>query len=367
MKDRNGSTITSKQLIFIIVGSQVGIRLMYMPRVLTAIARQDAWIAVLIASIVPIISLFLIDRLGKRLPEMGFAQMSQELFGKFLGSILIIVFIGYVIGYMSIIMRFFSEVTKLYLLPKTPLAVILLMYVFLVVYVANKGARVIGRLNDLLFYLILVTFLLLIIPAGQGDYTYLLPIGEAGLGGIARGFVTAGYYYAGIEVLLVYYSLVNKKDEIFKAGLTAIAITTAFYVSIVVICELVFGISGLQKHLFPGFILLKIVQIPIFERLEFIFLFFWLGIGARPAINMCFAASLAFTQLLKLDEKKYLIYPLILIAVSIFILALLPSDILVVFNLRTFSGYGFYLIGIIYPLLFLIMSIIHEEKVKQNA
>ncbi|PKM78395.1 MAG: hypothetical protein CVU90_02540 [Firmicutes bacterium HGW-Firmicutes-15] len=367
MKDKAGSTISSKQLIFLIIGSQIGIRLLYLPREITGIAQEDAWLAMLIATIVPIVSLFLIDRLGKRMPEMGFTQMSQALFGRFFGSILIILFIVYVIGFESVVVRIFSEVTKLYLLPRTPLVVIVFMFIFTVVYAGSKGARVIGRLNELLFYLLLVNFLVLMIPIGEADYTNLLPVGEAGWDGIGRGVLIAAQYYAGIEILLVFYSLVNRKDEILKAGIIATGITAVLYVVIVLICESVFGVAGMQHQLFPGLVLLKVVQIPVIERLEFIFLFFWMGMGARPAINMGFAASLSLTQLLKLDEKKYLPYLLMVIGLAMYILALLPPNLLTVFDMARYAGYGFYVIGIVYPLIYLIMAFARGGKVKQSA
>jgi len=367
MKDKAGSTITTKQLIFIIVGSQVGIRFLYLPREVSKIASEDAWLAVFLAALAPVIIIFLIDRLSKRMPDMGFTQMSQTLFGKFLGSSLIVLFVAYVIAFESIIVRIFSEVTKLYLLPKTPLTVVLFMYVFNIVYIGSKGARVIGRLNELLFYLLLANFLVLLIPLGAADYTNLLPVGTAGWDGIARGTLAAIHFYAGIEILLVFYSLVNRKDELLKAGMIATAITTALYVSIVVICELVFGVNGMQGQMFPALILLKVVQIPVIERLEFIFLFFWLGMGARPAINMGFAASLSLTQLLKIDEKKYLPYVLMFVGLAIFIIALLPQDILSVFKLSNYAGYAFYVIGIAYPLIFYVTALARGEKVKQNA
>jgi len=138
-------------------------------------------------------------------------------------------------------------------------------------------------------------------------------------------------------------------------------------VSITVICELVFGVSGMQTQLFPALILLKVVQIPVIERLEFIFLFFWLGMGARPAINMGFAAALSLTQILKIDEKKYLPYVLLLVGLVIFIAAMLPKDLLAVFKLSEYAGYAFYVVGIVYPIIFYIVALACGEKVKQSA
>ncbi len=359
--------ISSKQLIFIIVGSQMGLGIFSLPRLITGKAGKDAWMAVILGAIVPFLSIYLIERLGRSMPEMVFTQMAQALFGKRIGSLLISLFIAYVIFFESIVVRIFSEVTKLYLLPQTPLAVVLFMYVLVIIYVGTKGARVIGRLNELMFYLLLVALLVLLIPLGQSDYTNLLPVGHAGLGKIVSGAIAASYYYAGTEILLVFYSLVSKKEEVLKAGCMALLITVLLYLAMVVICQLVFGVIALQKIIWPGLILLKITQVPLFERLEFIFLFFWLGTGARPALNMCFAASLSLSQLLNIDEQKYNTYSLMFIGLGLYILALIPNDALAAFKLADYAGYVFFVIGLGYPLLFHMAVFWRGGKVEKSV
>ncbi len=367
MKDKAGSMISSKQLIFMIVGAQVATGIFSLPRLVSAEAGEDAWIAVLMGALVPFISLYLIERLGRRMPEMGFTQMTEALFGKIIGSFLVVMFVAYIIFFESVIVRILSEVTKLFVLPKTPLAVILFMFIFTMIYIGTKGLRVIARLNELLFYLLLLNLLILLIPLGQADYTNILPVGEAGLEGIVSGALTTPYSYQGIEILLVLYTLVIKKDEVLKAGATALAITTLFYLGMVIICELVFGVTSMQRIMWPGLLLLKVSQIPVFERLEFVFLFFWMGMGARPLVNMGFAASLSLSQLFKIDEKKYLPYIMMLIGLGMYILALLPHDILVTFKWADYAGYAFFIIGLGYPLLYHMAAFLRPGKVGENG
>jgi spore germination protein (amino acid permease) len=367
VKDKAGSMISSKQLIFIIVGAQVATGIFSLPRVVSAEAGEDAWIAVLLGALVPSISLFLIERLGRRMPEMGFTQMTQALFGKILGSFLVVIFVVYIILFQSLILRIISEVTKMYMLPQTPLAVIAFIFIFTVVYIGSKGLRVIARLNELLFYLLVINLLILLIPLGHADYTNILPVGEAGLYGIAKGALTTAFSYQGIEIILVLYTLVIKKEEVLKAGTTAIAITTLFCLGMVVICVLVFGVDSLQRIMWPGLMLLKVVQVPVFERLELVFLFFWMGMGARPMVNMGFAASLSLSQLFKIDEKKYLTYIMMLIVLGMYIFALLPHDILVTFAMADYAGYAFLFIALGYPLLYHLVAFMRGGKVGQSG
>jgi spore germination protein (amino acid permease) len=322
----------------------------------------------LLSAIIPIITLILIDLYNKRMPGVeSLTQQVRLLFGKFLGSFMVLLLVIYVIGFESIIIRLFSEVTKLYLLPKTPLVVIVFIYVFTIVYVGSKGLRVIARMNEILFYLLLISFLILLIPIGEGDITNILPVGEAGWDRIIKGTYQAGQYFAGIGILMILHPLVNEKEKILKSGFIAILISTTLYVVTVIVCELVFGVKAMQNQTFPGLVLLKIVQIPVVERLEFIFLFLWLGMGARPSINMGFVASLMLTQLFNLDEKKYLPYILVLIGLAIFIVAVLPPNLLAVFKLSKYGLVGFYTFAIAYPLILFIMALIRGKKVVKNA
>ena len=48
----NTDTITSKQLIFVIIGAQIGMGLFSLPRLVSTEAHQDAWLAVLLGSFI---------------------------------------------------------------------------------------------------------------------------------------------------------------------------------------------------------------------------------------------------------------------------------------------------------------------------
>jgi len=56
--------MTSKQIGFMILGTLVGINFLTIPRTASEWAQQDAWIAVLIGALLPLVVLVLIERLG---------------------------------------------------------------------------------------------------------------------------------------------------------------------------------------------------------------------------------------------------------------------------------------------------------------
>ncbi|MEA1962074.1 MAG: endospore germination permease [Bacillota bacterium] len=359
--------ITSKQLIFIIIGTQIATGILSLSRVATENAWQDGWITILLGAMVPLLSLIIIERLGRMFPDKNIGDIMRSLFGRIAGPLILFPFIVYIVYFQSIVTRLFAEVTKLYLLPFTPIPAILLVIVLSVIYIVSRGIKTVARINEFLFYLSLLAFTLVLTTILGGiDFTNILPLFETDIKDIARGALTTSYSFAGIEILLVLYFMVTRKDEVLKAGLTAIGITTSIYLIIVVVCILVFGVDALQKILFPLIVLLKSVQVPVIERLEFFFLVIWLTLGPRPVINMTFAASYALGSMLNIDLRRYFTLIVIVIAIAIFVLALVPRDIFVVFTWSDYAGSLSIIFAIIYPLILLAAALLRGKQVKHQ-
>lgn len=355
-------TISSKQLIFIITGAQIAVGVFSLPRLASAEAGQDAWIAVLLGALVPFLGLLIIERLGRRMPEAGFVSMNHQLFGYWLGSGMVFLFIAYVVLFQAAVVRLFSEITSIFLLPRTPLSVIVLLVIIEAVYVINKGARVVARVNEILFWIVLPLLFLVMTALVNADYTNLLPIGEAGFTGIARGALTSSYAYAGIEVLLVFYFLVGRKEEVVKAGMIALGFTTMVYLIVTLVCLLVWDNELMQIINWPVLSILKTLKFPVLERPELFMLVVWMGLSVRPTMNMGFAAAYSLSELLHVDRDKYFHRVVLFIALLIYIMALIPANLIVTFKWADYVGYGFLLAGLFYPLFMLIMAVIRGKE-----
>lgn len=365
MKDHPRFKITSKQLIFSIIGCTVGTGILSLPRVASADAKQDAWIAIILGVFVPFVSLFLMERLGRRFPRFTIIEITHFLLGKFIGSVVIIIFITYLILFEGIVLRNSIEITKMYSLIKTPIWVIGIMLIISIIYIAAKGVKVIGRLNELLFYLILFNFVMIFPALSMSDYTNLLPVTGVELKGIIKGSVYTAFAYQGIEILFIVYPMVTRKDEILKAGMTALFIIMFFYVIVTVIGLMVFSTEGLQALLWPSLAILKLLDFPVIERLEIFFLASWSVLVTRPIFNMCFTASFSLTQLFKLDIDKFYPISVFIVGMLIYTVSLIPQNIVENFKFADYVGYAFLVISIGYPLLLHLVAFLRKGKVKQ--
>lgn len=366
MRDTSRFHITSKQLIFIILGSTVATGILSLPRSVTAVAGYDGWISIILGVCVPLTSFFLIERLLRKFPDLTLVEITQLLFGKTIGFLLVLGFISYAVFFESVVLRVATEVTSTFALRQTPIAVTALLISIAVIYIAAKGAKTIGRLNELLFYILLLDFVLVVLALKTGiDFTNIMPIGGRGLFAIVKGIVPTAFAYEGVEILFLIYFMVDRKSEVLKAGAIAVFLSMIFYLLVTIVCLLVFGADSMKIFLWPTLALIKTIEMPVIERLDFFFLAIWAGLAFRPVTNMCFAASYSLIQLLGLNKEKYYPFAVIILTVLMYILALIPGDIVQVFKISTYAGYTSLIIAIGYPILFHFMAFLRKEKVKQ--
>lgn len=348
MGSKAQGSITSKQLVFVFLGATIGIGALSIPRSLVSVAGQTAWMALPIGALAPLMSLFMINRIYQRMPGLNFIELNQRLFGKIAGFVVVILFVLYIIIFESLVIRNFADVTKIYMLPATPLWVILFLIAFSVYYVISKGSRVVARMNEIIFYILFLTLFTGLIALSQADYTNLLPLWEIDPAGLMKGILSSTFAFEGLEILVVIYSLVDKKERVFKAGMIALGFTTAVYIYVVILGILVLSPTLLDSLLWPGIYYYKTVSFTAFPRLEFILLAFWVGLGARPAITMGFAASLSLSQLFKVSDQRFSLLVLAVVA-AMFGLAFIPSDVFAVFKDWDYIGVMSLGASLLYP------------------
>lgn len=120
MENNKDFVITSKQLFFILFGTMVGTGIITLPRLTTKIIEQDAWIAAILGAVLPFVSLALIQKVCSKYPDKTFVPLLESLLGKYLGKLFAAVFAIYSLLLCAVLLRLFSEIIGMYLLPLTP-------------------------------------------------------------------------------------------------------------------------------------------------------------------------------------------------------------------------------------------------------
>ncbi|WP_247739298.1 GerAB/ArcD/ProY family transporter [Bacillus sp. 165] len=134
----------SPSVVFFLVNSlQVGVGILGFGRIVAKMAGNDGWISVLIAGITVNIAIWVIYKLLKD-GSGGIIAIHQELFGKWFGNILSLVFILYLFLANLTIIRTYVEVIQVWMFPFVPTWVFVIVILMLAYYVVSGGFRVVA-------------------------------------------------------------------------------------------------------------------------------------------------------------------------------------------------------------------------------
>lgn len=324
-------------------------------------AEQDAWIAILIgiAEGLLIAALFLI--LTKRFPGKTLVEISDIVYGPYLGKVVSIIFLWYLFHIGSLVLTNFTDYFSALFLTKTPHIILLATMVLICVSAAKKGIEVITRCSVILvplaifFYFLTIAFLI-----GDFEIKNLQPVlatPPAELLWAAHG--AASFPFAETVAFLMVFPFLNNKRDAVPATFKGIIIAGLVLTGSVVRNIAVLGASE-KAYIYPSFHAVTIINIAeIITRLELLASLIVLGMGFLKAVVFLYGVSLGVAQVCSLRSYRSLVVP---VAVLMSILALYNFPNPVEFVRFVNNAYPVYALPfqVIIPLLTLIIAIIRK-------
>ncbi|MBR3691332.1 MAG: GerAB/ArcD/ProY family transporter [Clostridia bacterium] len=345
-------SLSTRQYGALLTASAFGAGILTLPRYLCAAAGQDGWVIVLLSGAVMCASGLLYLRLCRRYPGLSLPAIVHRALpvpAAFLSCLLLLCF--FLITAASSI-RVVTEVTLLYLLPNTPLWAVALVYVLFILYALQGGGRGVGRFCEMTGFLLPLSFLLLL-PSLQGaQATNLAPALTCDPSALFSALPMASYSF-GISLLVpVFLPLTEDPRAAGRATLPRLLFVAAAFVLICLLAVAVLGADTVSHMLFPVITLYKSVTVPVIERLDLFFLTLWTVLAVRPCLNFaCAAVQLTDGALQKRVPHRGLTFA---VGGLLFLLMLAQSDIILTIRIIHYLGYGYFLLGILLPILCLL-------------
>ncbi|BBP92185.1 hypothetical protein BsIDN1_58030 [Bacillus safensis] len=141
-------SITSYQASAIIANTTLGASMMILPRAMAqAATTPDGWIALLLMSVIYIVFIFFVNVLMmKKVPFSSYYDYTNEGLGKWIGALANLLIIVYFLGVASYEVRAMSEMVKFFLLQNTPVAVTMISFILVGLYLVVGGIGDFARL-----------------------------------------------------------------------------------------------------------------------------------------------------------------------------------------------------------------------------
>ncbi|GAB2674394.1 GerAB/ArcD/ProY family transporter [Paenibacillus thermoaerophilus] len=346
-------------ILFVIHAMQWGVGYLSFQREVAQFAGQDAWIAVILTGISFHIVIWMMYRIFRTYRnQTDLVHIHRNLFGKWIGGLLTVCFIVYLVMYASMILRSFIETIQVWIFPQLQTWVLGLVLLLLAYYVVLGGFRVIVGicLVSFVHYIFLPTYFFL------GEYFHfsnLTPILEHSMTDLLQASKQMSFSYLGVEILLICYPFIKNPKQSHKWAHAANAVLTLFYLSLIVFSLAFYSLGQLMNEEWPTLTLFKFVQLPFVERFEFVGVSFNL-FRVLPILCLAlWAASRTGKLLFSVKQSK--VVPFCLLAVFT-VVCLLPNRQSINAGLSFMLTIGFYLVYAYIPLLFVLHLFRKKER-----
>ncbi|RCW49461.1 GerAB/ArcD/ProY family transporter [Paenibacillus prosopidis] len=355
------SLISPFFVFFLIQGNMIGVGILNFQRSLIDHAGYNAWISVIVGGVTIHIILWMIYRMFSSDQEiLDLTLINKLCFGKALGLLfnLANVLYFYLAGF--IVFRVFIEVIQIWMFPVMNIYPICIIFIVIIYYTLAGGLRTLAGISfwgSILPYMIVFPLFFFVLK-----YLHpinLLPLFNHTFKEIALSTKSMVFQFLGVECLFMVYPFVKTPDKSAKWGHAAVFFVTFIYLIITLITFMYYTEGQLKHIIWPTLTMLKIIEIPIIQRLEYIVVALWfLKVLVSVSISLWVAGRVLRTTL-----HTKLRWSLLMFLAGFLILFIFFNDRGSVRRLSELYGnIGFYYIYLYIPLLFLITLFKKKRK-----
>lgn len=255
-------------IVAVISSNQVGVGVMGFQQQLYLHAKQDAWISVLVSFILAHLSAIIMIKTLELYQTKDLYEINQDVFGKFIGNFLTILYISYSSSIFFLILKMYIEVINtwvFYNLSPWFLAATLLL---LLVYAFLGDFRVIVGVSFFSFVLTFFWLFSLIPPLKYANTDYLLPVFQSDILSILKGTYSMTFTIVGFEIINIIYPFIKDKKNVKRYTHLGLFATLLIYFPILLVSLVYFSGEQLSETLWATLTMLSVVRLPFVERID---------------------------------------------------------------------------------------------------
>ncbi|MCP3810151.1 endospore germination permease [Paenibacillus sp. Lou8.1] len=345
------SNLTVRQAILWFALYQIGSAYLVLPAVITAVAKQDAWLSIPVSLGFHLLLIPLYASIARQMQGKSFVEHLRCLFGPLGGtiSIVFIFFFPFLVFIMTL--RNLGDFITIAIMPETPSDAIYFIMLIVIYFAVRSGPAVIGRCAEILFFFLLVLYLLVRFTL-LSDTTIdnVLPIFEYGLNPIVlASFNLFAFPYLEAILYLFFAQYIPDPKKWRKTVITCALISGGMYFFMVLQIIAVMSEGVVSNLTFPTFFINRTISNGEFlQRFEiFVAVFWFVTIFFRLAL-LLYVSAQGLADAFRLRSANSLIVPLILIALAM-VHSIWPN---MQFLIKFFSVWPFYamIFGIVFPI-----------------
>ncbi|PAD83368.1 spore gernimation protein KC [Niallia circulans] len=280
--------LSLSQLFAIIIGFNLGTTLVV---VLGITAKEDAWITVLLSTIIGLIVSSFFLHINELVPSKNLFEIIEFGFNRFMAIPITLVYSLYFFYLAARTIRDFGELTSTFILPLTPIEIIVITLMLIIGYILYLGIEILGRTTEIFTpYSAVFLFLLIIFLFASGNLsiTKIQPVLARGILPVVKAIfpIEVSRPYGEMLVMTCIFPLITNVKWRKKSILASVAVSGFLLAIATLIIILSLGINTSSRATFPLLSTTRLISIGEFiERIDALAVFIIiLGIVIKSSI-----------------------------------------------------------------------------------
>ncbi len=264
-------TVGPPEVFFILLTAVLPTALATLPSGMIATAKQDSWIAALLAAVVGSVFLAVVLPVSRKWPHIHLVEISERVLGRAGRMLFGVAYTWLCLHVTSGILLTLTDYVGLVLLPRTPPVVVMGAALFVALFAARGGVEVVGRVSLIVVNIsIIIVGLINALSLTDSKPENLLPIMGSGITAVWKATVPAVGFVLELAIMCLLLPALaphnRSKSRALLAGLGATGILLAANVFGAV---MVFGPQVAGLELYPMLEVTRFVSVAdFFERLD---------------------------------------------------------------------------------------------------
>ncbi|MGG1865012.1 GerAB/ArcD/ProY family transporter [Bacillus safensis] len=302
-------------MFFLINANQVGVSILNFQTNLVRSINNDGWIAILISGMSVNVMIFLMYLMFKKAPSDEFGDITQYVFGKWIGQLFNILYILYFASLSLTVLIHYMDVIHVWLFKEIPGLLFAAVLLLLVYYIHTGGFRTIAGWA---FFSVVLTYWMTFICFYAMKYShirFMFPMFDHTFSQMLVGVKDASLSMFGFGTLLVYYPFIKQALTSQKFAHMGALFTTCLNLLTFLVSIAYYSSAQLKLTKWPTLTLTSIVKLPFIQRFEFIEVSLWLLLIIPNITIPLWAASRMAKQVFHTSQRVTLISLSILILI----------------------------------------------------
>ncbi|AZN40800.1 GerAB/ArcD/ProY family transporter [Paenibacillus albus] len=351
--------ISNWQLFWLILTLEISMSMWLTISPAIQAAKQDAWLSLILAGIIGLAVTLIIIKVCQQHHSQSLIELSQTLFGKWVGKLISILYVAtwYVVA--SNILRIFAEFIQQTLFHNTPYWIISACMVAAITFITYIGSiESIGRFNEMAGPLLLISITItLILNVPNLHLSLLMPVYyDSGTQSILKGSLSNASFLGESILLMMLNPFLAKPQQALRPALLAILIPSILTVMTAAMVVATFGNVIGGSVYFPYFSMVRFINVLGFiQNMDVWIVFIWIfSVYVKLAVYL-FVNSYGSAQLLGFKKWRRMIF---FTSPAIFVLSVLPRNLIIALDFKNevWLGYVFPILIIGLPLIMLVMG-----------